>query len=155
MSIFRMGFLAALLGSFLTVTLVQCTSSNSQPVSLKGSTLAGTRSATSRFLAAAIAATSATAAVSFSSATNARAASQETMTTPEFMNAWPYRAPKDILPYIFANAAEGDVTAVLQSMDTFATYYPQYKLTPQKADILSNAIKESNPRFVLELGYER
>mmetsp|Transcript_6872 Transcript_6872/g.9488 ORF Transcript_6872/g.9488 Transcript_6872/m.9488 type:complete len:242 (-) Transcript_6872:13-738(-) len=37
-------------------------------------------------------------------------------------------------------------------MDTFASYYPMYKLTPFKARILTSAVEQSKPSNILELG---
>jgi hypothetical protein len=47
---------------------------------------------------------------------------------PSFYAQWPYAEPSDILPFIRASAAPGDAQGVLDAMDAFSLYYPQYKV---------------------------
>ena len=47
----------------------------------------------------------------------------------EFTERWPYQKPSDILPYIESQSEEGEVELILSLLDTFASYYPMYKLT--------------------------
>lgn len=44
-----------------------------------------------------------------------------------FYARWPYVQPGDILPYLRATAAAGDVDSVLAGIDRFAGYYPMYR----------------------------
>jgi hypothetical protein len=41
-----------------------------------------------------------------------------------FYMKWQYSQPADILPYIYANAKQGDADAILAAMDEFGQYYP-------------------------------
>ena len=69
-----------------------------------------------------------------------------------FYETWIYQNPSDIMPYIFAKSRAGDVESVLKAMDQFASYYPMYKLTPAKADILRTAVVSYQPSHILEIG---
>jgi predicted O-methyltransferase YrrM len=41
---------------------------------------------------------------------------------------------------------------VISAMDSFASYYPMYKLSPEKANFLKNTVKKVNPTNILEIG---
>lgn len=69
-----------------------------------------------------------------------------------FYETWIYQNPADIMPYIFAKSIEGNAESVLKAMDEFASFYPMYKLTPAKADILRMAVVSSQPSHILEIG---
>ena len=69
-----------------------------------------------------------------------------------FYETWIYQNPTDILPFIFSKSKAGDAESVLSAMDQFASYYPMYKLTPAKADILKMAVVSCNPSHILEIG---
>ena len=82
----------------------------------------------------------------------AAAATEQQLSTSEFVAKWPYQKPTDILDYVYATAPDGDVDAVISAMDKFAAVYPMYKLTPFKASILSKEVANVQPSHVLELG---
>eukprot|EP01041_Mallomonas_annulata_P009361 gene9361-19414_t len=70
-----------------------------------------------------------------------------------FYERFPYQNPYDILKYIkYRNPASGDSKMMLSIMDDFASKYPMYKLSQQKAAILNNAVSEYKPKNVLEIG---
>ncbi|KAF8067201.1 comta [Scenedesmus sp. PABB004] len=71
-----------------------------------------------------------------------------------FYAAWPYAVPGDILPFITSRAAPGDVQGVLDAMDAFSAYYPQFRIGPEKGALLEAVLAEASPRprAALELG---
>ena len=64
----------------------------------------------------------------------------------------PYLKPDDILPYIDRNSKDGDVSSVIEAMNTFTKYYPMYALSTLKAKVLEDTIKEKKPAKILEIG---
>ena len=48
--------------------------------------------------------------------------------------------------------SDGDSAAVTDVLETFSQYYPMYKLSREKVNILTGEIKSSKPRNVLEIG---
>lgn len=65
---------------------------------------------------------------------------------------YPYIKPSDILPYIHDNSKQGDFYSVTAAMDDFSKVYPMYKLSPLKASLLVQTLKESMPQSILEIG---
>ena len=60
--------------------------------------------------------------------------SQESLSSSEFREKYPYRTSQDFVNYILSNTREGDTDGVLLAMDKFAKVYPMYKLTPAKGN---------------------
>ena len=72
---------------------------------------------------------------------------------PAFYQRYQYLEPKDILKYIDdCKISDGDAAAVTDALETFSQYYPMYKLSKEKVNILTGEIKNSKPRNVLEIG---
>jgi len=71
---------------------------------------------------------------------------------PGFYSDWPYIIPSDILPYIFSEAKQGDVSAMIAAFDKFGEYYPMYKCGDEKGKLLEEVIQETKPKVVLEIG---
>ena len=70
-----------------------------------------------------------------------------------FYEKYPYIQPSDILTYLNdCNIKEGDIQKVITSLNTFAEYYPMYKLSDIKAQILKDAVSKARPKHILELG---
>ena len=70
-----------------------------------------------------------------------------------FYEKYPYIQPSDILTYLNdCDIKEGDTQKVITSLNKFAEYYPMYKLSDVKAQILKNAVSKARPKHVLELG---
>ena len=72
---------------------------------------------------------------------------------PAFYQRYQYLEPKDILKYIDdCKISDGDSAAVTDALETFSQYYPMYKLSREKVNILTGEIKISKPNNVLEIG---
>eukprot|EP00775_Hariotina_reticulata_P012586 gene12586-12717_t len=89
--------------------------------------------------------------------TDSTANSNESVVTsferdPTFYATWPYARPADIVPFIKQQAAAGDHQAILDAMDTFSQYYPQYKIGPEKGALLEQVLTQNQPRLALEVG---
>ena len=70
-----------------------------------------------------------------------------------FYSQYPYKVPKDILPYITAcEIKDGNAKGAIEALETFSLYYPMYKLSKEKVVILTNEIKKIQPKNVLEIG---
>jgi predicted O-methyltransferase YrrM len=50
------------------------------------------------------------------------------------------------------NIQDGDAKAILDAMEVFSEAYPMYKLSKEKANILTKEIKLAKPKNVLEIG---
>ena len=70
-----------------------------------------------------------------------------------FYQKYQYKAPKDILLYINdCDIKDGNAKGVIDALEIFSLYYPMYKLSTAKATILTNEIKKSQPKNILEIG---
>ena len=67
-------------------------------------------------------------------------AAEEAPSEPSFFERWPYREAGDFVPFLEANAAQGDAAGVLAALDRWGEYYPAYKLTPTKAAFLASMV---------------
>ena len=78
----------------------------------------------------------------------------DTTSKDEFYTKWPYSRPQDVLPYIFATAERGNVDSILQALDTFGNYYPNYRLGSEKGKLLEDTLASlpSKPKVCLEVG---
>jgi len=70
----------------------------------------------------------------------------------DFYESWPYQKPEDILNYIYSNSEKGNFKTVVKAMDDFASYYPMYKLSPQKVKLIERCINTFKPIQILEIG---
>ncbi|KAF6251638.1 S-adenosyl-L-methionine-dependent methyltransferase [Scenedesmus sp. NREL 46B-D3] len=82
----------------------------------------------------------------------AHSATEAPAKDPTFYARWPYATPADIIPYIEAEAVRGDAQSVLDAMDAFSLYYPQYKIGPEKGALFEQALQQAKPSLALELG---
>lgn len=70
-----------------------------------------------------------------------------------FYQKYQYREPKDILLYIDdCGIKDGNAIAVTDALETFSLYYPMYKLSREKVNILKDEVKKFQPKNVLEIG---
>lgn len=70
-----------------------------------------------------------------------------------FYQKYQYREPKDILSYIEdCEIKDGNAVAVTDALETFSLYYPMYKLSREKVNILKDEVKKFKPLNVLEIG---
>jgi catechol O-methyltransferase len=70
-----------------------------------------------------------------------------------FYQKYQYREPKDILSYIEdCEIKDGNAVAVTDALETFSKYYPMYKLSREKVNILKDEVKKFQPKNVLEIG---
>ena len=58
----------------------------------------------------------------------------------EFRERYPFVEPKDFIPYLRAEAKEGDFDSVVRAMDRFAEVYPMYKLSNEKVSFLAKQV---------------
>lgn len=70
----------------------------------------------------------------------------------DFYNRWPYAEPKDILPFLYATAAEGDPQSVLDAIDEFSNFYPMFRVGPIKGHLIEEYVRETMPNLALEVG---
>lgn len=70
-----------------------------------------------------------------------------------FYQHYQYKEPKDILLYINdCDIKDGNAVAVTDALETFSVYYPMYKLSREKVNILIGEVKKFQPKNVLEIG---
>ena len=70
-----------------------------------------------------------------------------------FYQLYQYKEPKDILIYINdCNIKDGDGPRVAEALETFSIYYPMYKLSKEKVQILTDEVKTVRPQNILEIG---
>jgi catechol O-methyltransferase len=70
-----------------------------------------------------------------------------------FYQEYKYIQPSDILTYINdCKIKDGDAKSVIDCLENFAIYYPMYKLSREKVDILNNEITVNKPKNILEIG---
>jgi hypothetical protein len=70
-----------------------------------------------------------------------------------FYQDYRYIEPNDILKYINdCKIKDGDASGVIDALESFSIYYPMYKLSREKVDILNNEITVNKPKNILEIG---
>ena len=72
-------------------------------------------------------------------------------TSAAFYDQFQYQKPTDILKYLDSlNLKEGDAPGLLRGLETFASYYPMYALSHEKANILIDQMHKK--KNILEIG---
>lgn len=49
-----------------------------------------------------------------------------------FYAKYPFTRPQDVLPFIFDTADRGNVDSIVAALDTFGSFYPNYRLGSEK-----------------------
>ena len=57
-----------------------------------------------------------------------------------FYARWPYREPRDVIPYLERRATRGDGASILEAYDAFFARYPTYALGRAKAALLGREL---------------
>jgi len=70
-----------------------------------------------------------------------------------FYARWPYREPRDVIPYLERRATRGDAASTLEAYDAFFARYPTYALGREKAALLGRELdRAENLECCVEIG---